>query len=111
MAQRVTQQPTDNASLSPMVEQVKLQCGSPPEQVLADSGYFSIKNLEWLEQQKINACIPDSNMAKAFGIWGRDAREGHERRRTSACVKSYEVPQHGKPMPSARPLSNPASEC
>lgn len=71
VAQRVTQQPTDNASLSPMVEQVKLQCGSPPEEVLADSGYFSVKNLEWLEQQKINACIPDSNMAKALNLGKR----------------------------------------
>ena len=37
VAQRVTQQPTDNASLVPMVEQVKLECGSPPEQ-LAGTG-------------------------------------------------------------------------
>lgn len=85
VAQRVTQQPTDNASLSPMVEQVKLQCGSPPEQVLADSGYFSIKNLEWLEQQKINACIPDSNMAKALNLGnrckGRARAAAHKRMR------------------------------
>jgi transposase len=85
VAQRVTQQPTDNASLSPMVEQVKLQCGSPPEEVLADSGYFSIKNLEWLEQQKINACIPDSNMAKALNLGkrckGRARAAAHKRMR------------------------------
>jgi transposase len=71
VAQRVTQQPTDNASLVPMVEQVKLECGSPPEEVLADSGYFSVKNLEWLEQQKINACLPDSNMARALNLGKR----------------------------------------
>jgi transposase len=71
VAQRVTQQATDNASLSPMVEQVKLECGSPPEEVLADSGYFSVKNLEWLEQQKINACLPDSNMARALNLGKR----------------------------------------
>src|ERR1700677_349753 len=85
VAQRVTQQPTDNASLSPMVEQVKLQCGSPPEEVLADSGYFSIKNLEWLEQQKMNACIPDSNMAKALNLGkrckGRARAAAHKRMR------------------------------
>jgi transposase len=85
VAQRVTQQPTDNASLSPMVEQVKLQCGSPPEEVLADSGYFSVKNLEWLEQQKINACIPDSNMAKALNLGkrckGRARAAAHKRMR------------------------------
>lgn len=71
LAQRVTQQATDNASLAPMVEQVKQQCGSPPGEVLADSGYFSIENLKWLEQQTIPACIPDSNMAKALNLGKR----------------------------------------
>ena len=85
LAQRVTQQATDNASLSPMVGQVKLQCGSPPEEVLADSGYFSVKNLEWLEQQTINACIPDSNMARALNLGkrckGRAQAAAHKRMR------------------------------
>jgi hypothetical protein len=111
-AQRVTQESTDNASLSPMVEQVKLECGLPPEEVLADSGYFSIKNLQWLEQQKISACLPDSNMARSLNLGKRcKGREGHGRRRTSACAKSCEVPQDDKPMPSARPWSSQASEC
>jgi transposase len=85
VAQRVTQQPTDNASLSPMVDQVKLECGSPPEEVLADSGYFSIKNLEWLEEQKINACLPDSNMARSLNLGkrckGRARAAAHRRMR------------------------------
>jgi transposase len=85
LAQRVTQQATDNASLVAMVEQVKLSCGSPPQEVLADSGYFSIENLEWLEQQNIPACIPDSNMAKALNLGKRcktRARaESHKRMR------------------------------
>jgi transposase len=85
VAQRVTQQSTDNASLSPMVEQVKQQCGSPPEEVLADSGYFSVKNLEWLEQQKINAWLPDSNMARSLNVGkrckGRARAAAHKRMR------------------------------
>jgi transposase len=85
VAQRVTQESTDNASLSPMVEQVKQQCGSPPEEVLADSGYFSVKNLEWLEQQKINACLPDSNMARSLNVGkrckGRARAAAHKRMR------------------------------
>jgi transposase len=85
VAQRVTQESTDNASLSPMVEQVKLQCGSPPEEVLADSGYFSVKNLEWLEEQKINAYLPDSNMARALNLGkrckGRAKAAAHRRMR------------------------------
>ena len=71
VAQRVTQQATDNASLVPMVGLIRSQCGSLPEEVLADSGYFSIKNLEWMEQQAIPACIPDSNMAKALNLGQR----------------------------------------
>jgi transposase len=85
VAQRVTQESTDNASLSPMVEQVKLECGSPPEEVLADSGYFSIKNLQWLEQQKISACLPDSNMARSLNLGkrckGRARAAAHKRMR------------------------------
>src|ERR1700677_4519884 len=85
LAQRVTQQPTDNASLSPMVEQVKLQCGSRAEEVLAGSGYFSVKNLEWLEEQKINAYLPDSNMARALNLGkrckGRAKAAAHKRMR------------------------------
>jgi transposase len=85
VAQRVTQEPTDNASLSPMVEQVKLQCGSRPEEVLADSGYFSVKNLEWLEEQTINAYLPDSNMARALNLGkrckGRAKAAAHRRMR------------------------------
>jgi transposase len=85
VAQRVTQESTDNASLSPMVEQIKLECGSPPEEVLADSGYFSIKNLEWLEQQEINACLPDSNMARSLNLGkrckGRARAAAHRRMR------------------------------
>ena len=85
VAQRVRQESTDNASLSPMVEQIKLECGSPPEEVLADSGYFSIKNLEWLEEQKINACLPDSNMARSLNLGkrckGRARAAAHRRMR------------------------------
>jgi transposase len=85
VAQRVTQESTDNASLSPMVQQVKQQCGSPPEEVLADSGYFSVKNLEWLEQQKVNACLPDSNMARSLNVGkrckGRARAAAHKRMR------------------------------
>jgi len=39
VGQRVTQEATDNASLLPMVEEVERQCGSPPAQLVADSGF------------------------------------------------------------------------
>lgn len=77
VAQRVTQQPADNASLVPMVEQLTSQCGSPPTIVLADSGYFSIENLDYLEQQNIDAYLPDSNMAKALNLGQRCKGKAH----------------------------------
>jgi hypothetical protein len=74
VAQPLTQQMTDN-----------VECGSPPEEVLADSGYFSIKNLAWLEQQKIDACLPDLNMARSLNLGkrckGRARAAAHRRMR------------------------------
>lgn len=63
VAQRVTQAATDNASLLPMVEEVEKQGGSPPAQALADTGYFSLQNLQQLQQRGIEAYVPDSNLA------------------------------------------------
>jgi len=51
VAQRVTQNVTDNASLGPMIDEVTERCGAPPAR-LADSGFFSIANIEQLEQQE-----------------------------------------------------------
>ncbi len=83
VAQRVTQNATDNASLAPMVDQVKQRCGAPPGAALADSGFFSIANLEHMEQQKIDAYVPDSNLACELNLGSRcrvKARAGAHRR-------------------------------
>jgi transposase len=71
VAQRVTQNVTDNDSLQPMVDQVEERCGRPPDAALADSGFFSIHNLNQMEQRKIDAYIPDSNMARALNLGAR----------------------------------------
>jgi transposase len=71
VAQRVTQNVTDNESLEPMVDQVKERCGRPPQAALADSGFFSIQNLNQMEQRNIDAYIPDSNMARALNLGAR----------------------------------------
>jgi transposase len=68
VAQRVTQDVTDNASLEPMIEQVEQRCGAPPNAALADSGFFSINNLNCMEQRNIDAYLPDSNMARALNL-------------------------------------------
>ena len=81
VAQRVTQNATDNESLVPMIDQVQQRCGAPPGAVLADSGFFSIDNLKQLEQRNIDACLPDSNMAQALNLGTRC--------RTRACHPAH----------------------
>ena len=71
VAQRVTQNVTDNASLGPMLDQVEQRCGALPGAALADSGFFSIDNLEQMEQRNIDAYVPDSNMARALNLGTR----------------------------------------
>lgn len=71
VAQRVTRNAADNASLQPMVEEVERCCGAPPRAALADSGFFSIDNLQQMEQRNIDAYIPDSNMARALNLGAR----------------------------------------
>jgi transposase len=68
VAQRVTRQSTDNASLVPMVELVKTSCGSPPGRVIADSGYYSNHNTEQMEALGIDAYVPDSNLARELNL-------------------------------------------
>ena len=81
VAQRVTQNVTDNGSLVPMLDQTEQRCGAPPGAALADSGFFSIDNLNQMEQRNIDAYVPDSNMARALHQGGRC--------RTRACAPEH----------------------
>jgi transposase len=63
VAQRVTQNSSDNQSLVPLVEEVEKQCGAPPARVGADTGFFSNANLAAMEERHIEAYIPDPQMA------------------------------------------------
>lgn len=85
VAQRVTQNAADNASLLPMVEQTVERCGSPPGQILADSGFFSIENLKQMEAQKLDAYVPDSNLARSLNLGtpcrGKTKAPAHRRMR------------------------------
>jgi transposase len=73
VAQRVTQNAADNASLLPMVAAVKRCTGELPGRTLADSGYFSNDNLRWMEALKLDAYVPDSNLARSLNL-GRRCR-------------------------------------
>jgi transposase len=64
--QRVTQAATDNASLLPMIDAVGRRCGESPQKVSADSGFFSLRNLQGLKARGIEGYVPDSNLACAL---------------------------------------------
>jgi hypothetical protein len=49
VGQGVTQAPNDKEQVRPMVEAVEEQSGQRPQELVADSGYCSEKNLEYLE--------------------------------------------------------------
>ena len=62
VGQSVTAAANDKEQLQPMVEVIEQQAGQRPEVVLADSGYCSEKNLEYLEsaeqpEKKVEAYI------------------------------------------------------
>ncbi|MBV8400398.1 MAG: transposase [Acetobacteraceae bacterium] len=85
LAQRVTQETNDNELLCPLVEAVRQQCGSPPEHVSADSGFFSLDTLQAMEEQQIDAYVPDSNFSRWLNRGGRlrtrATRPAHRRMR------------------------------
>ncbi len=62
---RATQAVSDNASRLPWVEQVEQTCGARPAQVSADSGFFSVKNLNELEKRGIEGYVPDAHFSGA----------------------------------------------
>src|SRR5437667_2265098 len=68
VAQRVTAQSTDNASLVPMVQLGKNSCGSPLGRVIADSGYYSNHNAEQMQALGIDAYVTDSNLARELNL-------------------------------------------
>lgn len=69
--QQVSQEPTDNGLLLPVVKAVQERWGESPAQVSADSGFFSVDSLKSLATQKIDAYIPDSNLARVMNRGGR----------------------------------------
>jgi len=58
VATGVTQEPNDKQQVKPMVEAIKANLdGRVPEKMTKDSGYFSAKNVLYLEQEKIDAYV------------------------------------------------------
>jgi transposase len=76
VAQRVTQNKSDNRALVPMVDQVERRCGTRPQRILADSGFFSNQNLRDMEARGIEAYLPDSNLAREMSTGQKAAGVG-----------------------------------
>jgi hypothetical protein len=57
VGQAVTQAANDKEQLKPMVETVQEQAGETPEKLLADSGYCSEGNLQYLTDQGIDGYV------------------------------------------------------
>jgi Transposase DDE domain len=71
VAQQVGQASTDNDLPVPLVDQVERQCGERPAEVSADSGFFSLDNLHAMEERKIEAYVPDTNLARVLNRGGK----------------------------------------
>jgi IS5 family transposase len=82
VGQRVSQSETDNASLLPLVKEVEQQLGMRPQQVMADSGFFSLANVEELERRGIDVYVPDSNLARELNTGQRACSVGRNRIRS-----------------------------
>ncbi|MEK6780769.1 MAG: IS1182 family transposase [Bacteroidota bacterium] len=59
VAAYVSNNASDKEQLAPLVNQAEQNTGKQVENILADSGYASYANYEWIEQQQKTAYIPD----------------------------------------------------
>jgi hypothetical protein len=71
VAQQISQAATDNDLLVPMLDAVERECHERPRQASADSGFFSLDNVQAMEEREIDAYIPDANMARVLNRGGR----------------------------------------
>jgi transposase len=75
--------PADYEGLPKTVEQIKERFDNSPDCLLADSGYYSRKNLAYLKKECIEGYLPSSEQA-------RDAKEMYEPRKYSKDKFTYD---------------------
>ena len=85
VAQRVTQNASDNDSLVPLVQQVEQECRKRPEKVSADAGFFSLPAIEQLQRGGVEVYVPDPHMAHELK-GGKRARGMGQQARASARI-------------------------
>lgn len=59
VAASLTNNPADCTSFQDLLEEVEGNTGEKPRELLADSGFFSFENLEYLEEKGIEGYMPD----------------------------------------------------
>jgi transposase len=64
----LTNEANDKQQVKPLVEDVKANTGDVPDKASADNGYFSEKNLEYLQGQGIDPYIPPSREKKLGNV-------------------------------------------
>lgn len=79
VAQRVTQNASDNASLLPLVDEASRQCRGKPKRVSADTGFFSLHNIHGLREREIDGYVPDANLS--YELKGKGKVQGIGRSR------------------------------
>jgi transposase len=99
VAQRVTQNASDNASLLPLVDEASRQCRGKPQRVSADTGFFSLHNLHGLQEREIDGYVPDANLS--YELKGKGRAHGIGR------SKHLRDPEHRR---MRRKLRDPAGQ-
>jgi transposase len=74
VAERVTQNASENASLLPLVDEASRQCRGKPQRVSADTGFFSLQNLHGLREREIDGYVPDANLS--YELKGKGRAQG-----------------------------------
>jgi hypothetical protein len=75
--------PADYEGLPKTVDHIKERCNETPVRLLADSGYYTIKNLTRLQEENIEGYLPSSEQA-------RDAKDMYEPRNYSKNKFRYD---------------------
>jgi ribonuclease HI len=96
VGQTVTQAPNDKAQVQAMVEAVEEQAGQRPAELVADSGYCSEKNLEYLESsaepgQRMEAYIATGR--QKHGAVGKPRPRGRLPQGASSVERMRRKPQ------------------
>jgi transposase len=90
--------PADYEGLPKTVEQIKDRFDTTPHRLLADSGYYSKKNLGYLKQEGIEGYLPSSEQA-------RDAKGMYEPRKYSKDKFTYDEERDVYVCPMGKELS------